>query len=210
MSPDSTLRHGLKSCEALTNGQTVLARQSRKVQRQSSLRIVPILLEEKSGCLSGDECVNCLLDHARRIVVSAIPHGQQAVPSEAADGQDCDAFLTPSAEEAVCTAPMLRFYLTMFLVCVFSARSVSGSAVLHWYRRQRSSVRHPAALGLERSESDEKTWTTVPSTMRMKERTRPPRAGTWSSDAWSGFNGGSLHSRRERMSDCRSSQLANA
>ena len=63
---------------------------------------------------------------------------------------------------------------------------------------------------LERSKSDEKAWTTEPSTMRIQERTRPPRAGTWSSDAWSGSNGGSPHSMRERMSDCRPSQPANA
>ena len=60
-----------------------------------------------------------------------IPHGQQAVPSEAADGQDCDAFLTPDAEEAVCTASTLRLCLTVFQVWVHSSRSVSGSAVLH-------------------------------------------------------------------------------
>ena len=63
-----------------------------------------------------------------------------------------------------CTASTLRFYLTVFLVWVYSARSVSGSAVLHWYRRHSTaklSVRHSAALDLERRESDEKTWTTV-------------------------------------------------
>ena len=98
-----------------------------------------------------------------------------------------DAFLTPDAEQAVCTASTLRFYFTLFFVWVYSARSVSGSAVLHWYRRYATaklSVRHPAALEFERSEADEKTWTTFPSTMRIKERTRPPRAGAWSSDQW--------------------------
>ena len=80
-----------------------------------------------------------------------------------------------------------------------SARSVSGSSVLHWYRRYviaKLSVHHSAAVDLERSESDEKTWTTVPSTMRIKRE----RDTT----------GGSLYSVRDRMSDCKRSQLTNA
>ena len=90
MSSDSTLRHGSKGCEATTSGKMAPARRSREVQRQSSHSVG----EDKipSGVLSGNVRivpvlrVNCLLDHAKRIVVSAIPQGQQAVPSEAADG----------------------------------------------------------------------------------------------------------------------------
>ena len=65
-------------------------------------------------------------------MASAFPHGQQTVPSERAAGLDCDALLTPDAEEAVCTASALMLYMTVFIVWVYSARSVSGSAVLHW------------------------------------------------------------------------------
>ena len=80
--------------------------------------------------------------------------------------------MTPDAKEAVCTASMLMLYLTVFFVWVDSARSVSVSAVLHWYRRcvtAKLSVRHSAAVDLESRESDEKTWTTVPSTMTTKK-----------------------------------------
>ena len=73
----------------------------------------------------------------------------------------------------MCTASTLLFHLTVFLIWVFSARSVPASAVLHWYTRYVSvqlSVRHSAAVDLERSGSDEKTWTTVPRTMRKKRK----------------------------------------
>ena len=76
------------------------------------------------------------------------------------------AFLTPDAE-----ASTLRFPLAVFFVWVNRTQSVSGSAVLHWYRRcviAKLSVRHSAAVDLERSESVEKTWTTVPCTWRTK------------------------------------------
>ena len=51
-----------------------------------NVRIVFVLFEEKSVYFWGDACVNCLLDHATRIVASAIPHGPQEVPSETAAG----------------------------------------------------------------------------------------------------------------------------
>ena len=92
--------------------------------------------------------------------MSAVPHGQP-----------CEAFLTPDAEEAVCAASTLRFYLTVFCIWKNSTRSFSGSAVLHWYRRHvtaKLSVRHSGAADLERSKCDDKTWTTVPSTMTTK------------------------------------------
>ena len=69
-----------------------LQRQSHEVQRQSShlcrrtqdpfWRAVKERANRArftcgaSGCLSGDACVNCRLDHAMRIVASAIPHRQ--------------------------------------------------------------------------------------------------------------------------------------
>ena len=63
-------------------------------------------------------------------------------------------FLTPDAERTACTVSTLRLCLTLFLVWVYSTRSVSGSAVLHWYRRYvtvKLSVHHSAVVDFEQS-----------------------------------------------------------
>ena len=88
---------------------------------------------------------------------------------------ECDAFVTSDAEEDVCTPPTLMFQLTVFQFGLQSAvyPSFYGSVVLHWYRRHvtvESSARRFAAVDLERSGSDEETWTTVRRTMRELKR----------------------------------------
>ena len=50
-----------------------------------NLRIVPVLLEEKQWVSLGRRVCHLSSVPRERIVASAIPHGQQAVPSEAAD-----------------------------------------------------------------------------------------------------------------------------
>ena len=76
------------------------------------------------------------------------------------------------AEEAVCTVKA-DVPLDSVLVC-FAVRCLSFvSVVPHWHRRHvtvESSVRHCAAVDLERSGCEEKTWTTVRRTMISFER----------------------------------------
>ena len=54
------MRHGSKGCEVMTSGKMAPTHQSCDVQRQPSylcsrnVRIVPVIPEEHSGCLSGD------------------------------------------------------------------------------------------------------------------------------------------------------------
>ena len=66
------------------------------------------------------------------------------------------------SEEAVSTAAVLMFHLTVFLF---------GLAVLGLHLASvESSVRHFAAVDLGRCGSDEKTWTTVPSTTTRTQK----------------------------------------
>ena len=67
--------------------------------------------------LSGDACAR-----ARRIVVSSIPNGQRAVLQvQQRQASYCDEFMTPGAEDAVCTPSTLMFHLTVFLFRLQSA-----------------------------------------------------------------------------------------
>ena len=113
--------------------------------------------------------------HARRNVVSSIPHGQFQVQQRQAS--DCDALMTSDAEDDACTPSTLLFHLTVFLFGLQSAVYPSFFVLvpLHWYRRHvtvESSARHFALVDLERSGSDDETWTTVRRTMRaLQEET---------------------------------------
>ena len=109
-----------------------------------NLRIVPVLLEEKVG-VSRATRVNCLLDHAKRNHTD-----NKHFQANAADGQDCDVFLIPDAEEVVCIASALRFYLTQCALSRYTERDLFlvprcciGTDVM----RQRSVCASPSSPG---------------------------------------------------------------
>ena len=140
-----------------------------------NVKIVPV------GCLSATRVSSAIWTRRFRTDSEQF----QVNPRQSSD---FGVFMTFHTDEAVCTPSALMFHLIVFLF-EFAVRGLLfGSVVLHWYRRHVTgvelSVRHSAAVDLGRNGSDEKTWTTVPSTQcQQRERTRTPRAGTWSYEA---------------------------
>ena len=145
-----------------------------------NVQTVPVRPEEKVGrCLLSGACV-----HARSIEASSIPHRQRAVPSETAaskrilcvHGSRCRGTCVHTVESDV---PLDSVFVWFAVRCLSFV-----SVVPHWHRGHvtvESSVRHCAAVDLERSGCKEKTWTTVRRTMITFERGHDhPRAATWS------------------------------
>ena len=114
----------------------------------------------RARCLLSDACV-----HARRVEASSIPHGQRAaVPSETVASRRIRCVHGFRCRGSCVHTVKARVPLDSVLVW-FAVRCLSFvSVVPHWHRGHvtvESSVRHCAAVDLERSGCEEKTWATV-------------------------------------------------
>ena len=111
-----------------------------------NVQTVLVRLEEQIGrCLSGDACVS-----ARRIVVSSIPHGQRAVPSETAASLRFRC-LHEFRRRGRCVYTVNADVPLDSVLVWFAVRCLSfGSVVLHWCRRHMTveSARQLAAVDL--------------------------------------------------------------